>query len=64
MNIMVVGAGGMLSSDLVPYLNETGHTCKGFTIDELDITNINTIRNSDIVVRYGGEEIIVLLVDV
>ncbi|MBF0465606.1 MAG: dTDP-4-dehydrorhamnose reductase [Nitrospirae bacterium] len=46
MNIMVVGAGGMLSSDLVPYLNETGHTCKGFTIDELDITNINAIRDS------------------
>ncbi|MEO5356200.1 MAG: dTDP-4-dehydrorhamnose reductase [Nitrospirae bacterium YQR-1] len=46
MKVMVVGAGGMLSSDLVPFLNEHGHQCRGFTIDELDITRIDALRES------------------
>lgn len=43
MKVLVLGGGGMLSSDLVDVLNET-HDCYGATINEVDITDLNSIN--------------------
>ncbi|MCI4626349.1 MAG: dTDP-4-dehydrorhamnose reductase [Candidatus Magnetoovum sp. WYHC-5] len=55
MKILVTGAGGMLSSDLVPYL-ASYHDCYGATIEDTDITNIDSI--SKIVAAYKPQIII------
>ncbi|MBF0320407.1 MAG: dTDP-4-dehydrorhamnose reductase [Nitrospirae bacterium] len=43
MKIFVAGAGGMLSTDIIPVLSQ-GHTCVGATIDEMDIISIDSVR--------------------
>ncbi|MBF0565221.1 MAG: dTDP-4-dehydrorhamnose reductase [Nitrospirae bacterium] len=43
MKVLVLGGGGMLASDLVAVLSET-HDCYGATINEVDITDLNSIN--------------------
>ncbi|MCG6551176.1 MAG: dTDP-4-dehydrorhamnose reductase [Candidatus Magnetominusculus sp. LBB02] len=55
MKILVVGAGGMLSTDIIPVLS-TGHTCFGATVDEMDITSLELVRS---VVNVHSPDIII-----
>ncbi|MBF0517164.1 MAG: NAD(P)-dependent oxidoreductase, partial [Nitrospirae bacterium] len=55
MKIFIAGAGGMLSTDVIPVLSQ-GHTCTSATIDEMDITSIDSVRG---VVERHAPDIIV-----
>ncbi len=44
MKVLVTGAGGMLAKDLVPCLQERGHEILALPHEELDITDLETVR--------------------
>lgn len=44
MKVLVTGAGGMLAKDLVPCLLERGHEILALPHEELDITDLETVR--------------------
>ena len=44
MKVLVTGAAGMLARDLIPCLNQAGHTLFAPPEGDLDITNLHTIR--------------------
>ena len=44
MKVLVTGAGGMLAKDLVPCLLERGHEILALPHEELDITDLKTVR--------------------
>jgi dTDP-4-dehydrorhamnose reductase len=43
LNVLVTGGGGMLSTTLVPHLQSRGHQVTSTTIDDLDITNYESV---------------------